>query len=122
MSGDRNLKIVSLLRIVTEYQDLQDNWDTYGGKPACDKAVGFAVKVLKALIVATDIPIPIVSPISTGVFLDWHLGDYDGVYFEVDNESVFTARHGEGPCLSYEDPTFSVARALEFLKGAIRWK
>ena len=57
------------------YRDLDENWDTYGGLGASERAVQFSVGLLEWLRVLPEISPPRVSPISTGVYLEWRAGD-----------------------------------------------
>ncbi len=98
------------------YRDLEKDWDTYGGLGASEQAVQFSVGLLEELRVRPEMSPPRVSPISTGVYLEWRAGDRL-LYFEVDEDSVlFVMQEGERHREDGEDPGFEVARALEIVK------
>ena len=80
MSRDSDINV--LLAEVTSYEKLPVGWDSYDGLPACGKAVSFAKEILLRLI-HLPVPLPRVSPISTGVHLSWPNLD-----IEIDDESV----------------------------------
>jgi hypothetical protein len=98
-----------LIAEVKSYADLKPNWDTYGGKPACEGAVAFAVELLEQLKSHDAVPVPRVLPISTGVMLNFT----DDCYLEVDEEGVL--RWG----VSQEGEPFDVTAAVEALTE--RW-
>lgn len=98
------------------YRDLEENWDTYGGFAASEQPAQFSVDLLESLQVRPEILPPRVSPISTGVYIEWRYGDRL-LYFEVDEDSVLfvmqePGRHREDG----EDPDFGVNRAAELVK------
>ena len=97
------------------YRDFEENWDTYGGIGASEQAVRFAVDLLEELRLWPEISPPRVSPISTGVYLEWRAADRL-LYFEVDEDSLFyvmqAGRHRE----EGEDSDFDVARAVDIVK------
>ncbi len=98
------------------YRDLEKNWDTYGGLGASQQAVQFSVYLLEELRVRPEISPPRVSPISTGVYLEWRAGERL-LYFEVDEDSVlFVMQEGERHREDGEDPDFDVARAVDIVK------
>ena len=98
------------------YRDLEDNWDTYGGSGASEQAVQFSVDLLKELQVCPEILPPRVSPISTGVYLEWRSGDRL-LYFEVDEDSLlFVMQEGRRDREDGEDPGFGVNQAVELVK------
>jgi hypothetical protein len=101
---------------VYRYRDLEDNWDTYGGFRASEQAVRFSVGLLKELQVRPEISPPRVCPISTGVYLEWRLGDRL-LYFEVDEDSLlFVMQQGARDREDGEDPDFGIGRAVELVK------
>ena len=63
-----------------------------------------------------EIPLPFVTPISGGVYLEWKYEEKD-LYFEIDQTSVLivTRECGEIVC-SAEDTSFDVASAVELNK------
>jgi len=79
-------------------------------------AVDFAIDFLDSLQ-PCDI-LPQVSPISTGVYLEWRFKD-DLASLEIDDESVFFSvipgRYFAAD-MSYNDPSFSVAIALSVVR------
>ena len=98
------------------YRDLEENWDTYGGFAASEQPAQFSVDLLESLQVRPEILPPRVSPISTGVYIEWRYGDRL-LYFEVDEDSVLfvmqePGRHREAG----EDPDFGVSRAAELVR------
>lgn len=98
------------------YRDLEEDWDTYGGFAASEQPAQFSVDLLESLQVRPEILPPRVSPISTGVYIEWRSGDRL-LYFEVDEDSVLfvmqePGRHREDG----EDPDFGVSRAAELVK------
>ncbi len=98
------------------YRDLEENWDTYGGRGASEQPVRFSVRLLEELRLQPEISPPSVSPISTGVYIEWRAGDRL-LYFEVDEDSLlFVMEEGERHREDGEDPSFDVARALEIVK------
>jgi len=101
---------------ICSYRDLTENWDTYGGVRASEKSIEFSVRLLENLQVQPEMSPPHVSPISTGVYIEWRVGDHL-LYFEVDEDSVLFAWE-EGGSLQQdgEDPSFDVTRALEIVK------
>ena len=100
------------------YRDLRENWDTYGGIGASDQALQFSVGLLEKLRVRPEISPPRVSPISTGVYLEWRAGDRL-LYFEVDEDSLlFVMQEGGRDQEDGEDPDFGIRRAVEVVK---RW-
>lgn len=106
-------------KIISEvygYQDLEENWDTYGGFGASQQAVQFSVHLLKELQVRPEISPPHVSPISTGVYIEWRFGERL-LYFEVDEDSFFfVMQEGRRDREDGEDPGFGVNRAVELVK------
>jgi hypothetical protein len=105
-----------LIAKVREYRWLAVDWDTYGGKPASERAVDFAASLLTCLHSDPEISAPFVSPISNGVYLEWKLGHMH-LYFEVDQTSVLiVARDGEQIVHSAEDANFDIESALESIK------
>ena len=101
---------------IQSYRDLERNWDTYGGRGASERAVQFSVGLLEEARVRPEISPPRVSPISTGVYLEWRAGDRL-LYFEVDEDSLLFVMQGEGRQREDgEDPNFDVARAVEIVK------
>ncbi len=98
------------------YRGLEKNWDTYGGLGASEQAVQFSVGLLQELRMQPEISAPRVSPISTGVYLEWRAGDRL-LYFEVDEDSaLFVMQEAGCPREDAEDPVFDVARAVEIVK------
>ncbi len=98
------------------YRDLEENWDTYGGLLASEQAIQFSVRLLKKLQMQPEISQPRVSPISTGVYIEWRAGDRL-LYFEVDEDTVlFVREEGGSHREDGEDPSFDVARAIEVVK------
>jgi len=100
------------------YRDLEENWDTYGGLGASPKPVQFSLGLLEELRVRPEISPPRVSPISTGVYIEWRAGDRL-LYFEVDEDSLlFVMQEGGRDREDGEDPDFGIGRAVELVK---RW-
>ena len=98
------------------YRDLEKNWDTYGGLGASEQAVQFSVGLLEELRVRPEISPPRVSPISTGVYIEWRAGDRL-LYFEVDEDSLlFVMQEGGRHREDGEDRDFDVARAVDIVK------
>lgn len=107
----RQVTLSRLMWEVYQYRNLPFDWDTYGGKPMCDQAGQFAWKLLNNLRLLSDVPLPTIAPISTGVMLTWKREGRD-TYFEVDDESVVC--HADG--WYGRDPTYDVGDAIELLK------
>ena len=104
--GGNNLSTdrAKLIATIRSYRDLPENWDRYGAKPSCQRAIDFAVQLLEA--VPDMLPTNVV-PISTGVYLEWLVpGRCLGI--EVDDTSVLIKDD--------EDKTFSVELAVERVK------
>jgi len=98
------------------YRDLEKDWDTYGGRGASEQAVRFSVSLLEELRAWPEISPPRVSPISTGVYIEWRAGDRR-LYFEVDEDSVlFVVQEGGRDRKDGEDPSFDVAQAVKLVK------
>lgn len=98
------------------YRDLEENWDTYGGFGASERPIQFSVRLLEKLQMQPEISPPRVSPISTGVYIEWRAGDRL-LYFEVDEDSLlFVREEGGRHREDGEDPSFDVARALQIVK------
>lgn len=91
---------------VRTYADLPDNWDTYQGYAASPQAIEFAVKLLERLE-SESVPVPLVQPIDTGVYMEWTIGDAKA-YFEIDATGLLFAVDN-----SYEDATFDVDKAVK---------
>jgi hypothetical protein len=111
-NGQREAAFSGAVAAVRSYADLPIDWDRYGGAPAQDRPVTFAVALLEELADVPSIPVPTVRPISGGVYLEWRFGEWL-LYFEVDGESALA--HVRGPELSEtsEDAAFDVARAKQ---------
>jgi len=113
---ERELAFEKSISDIRDYRDLEENWDTYGGLGVSEQAVQFSVGLLEELRVRPEISPPRVSPISTGVYIEWHAGDRL-LYFEVDEDSVlFVMQEGSGRREDGEDPRFDVGRAVEIVK------
>jgi len=98
------------------YRNLEKNWDTYGGLGASEQAVQFSVNLLEELRVRPEISPPRVSPISTGVYIEWRIGDRL-LYFEVDEDSLLFVMQQAGRYREDgEDTDFEVARAVDIVK------
>jgi hypothetical protein len=104
-------RLDELIREAMSYQDLPVDWDTYGGLPASPQAVRFATQLLRSVDAARD-PLPEhISPISTGIFLEWTTGDAR-LAFEVDENSVlYSLRRQDQIVERGEDTAFDVERA-----------
>ncbi len=109
-----------LTRQIRSYRDLHDDWDTYGGLPAKEHVVSFAVGLLEELCMRLDTPLPHVAPISTGVYNDWSVGDRI-LYVEADEDSIMCQTSGFSSRLSevllYLDPCFDVSRAVRAVRA-----
>jgi hypothetical protein len=105
----------SLSQIET-YRILPQDWDTYGGLPASDVSLAFAGNLLNALRLVPELFAPYVCPISTGVYLEWRLGDAR-LYFEVEDDSVlFVMEEGDRVVEDGEDTAFDVPHAVELVR------
>ena len=108
---DRRRAIRSAIGEVARYRSLPAGWNGEGGLPACPKAADFAQQLLEQILERPEIRPPFVCPISTGVFLQWEIGDAT-LYFEVDEDSVLSVMHrGDAVLESDDDPRFDVDRA-----------
>lgn len=97
---------------VEKFRDLPTNWDRYGGNPAPESVVEFAVSLLTHISLSPEIPAPLVRPISGGVFVEWRSAK-SRLYFEIDDESVLRyLQDGYGE-ETLEDPSFDVKEAEE---------
>lgn len=110
-----------LIAEIRDYCNLEDNWDTYNGISASERAMQFSVDLLEVIQLKSTIPPPThIAPISTGVYLEWRIG-HNVLYFEVDENSVlFVLRKKKSSSLWYnfndEDSSFDVARAVSIVE------
>jgi hypothetical protein len=113
---DRRRAFRNAIAEVSRYRSLPAGWDGEGGLPACPKAADFSRGLLELLqSAAPGIGVPFVSPISTGVFLQWQSGDAT-LYFEVDEDSVlWMMQKGNVILASDEDPRFDVDQAYDLV-------
>jgi hypothetical protein len=103
----RQDEFTQLFADVASYRHLKQNWDFDGGRPANARTIGFVTLLLQRLQPHTEIPAPIVRPISTGAFVSWQAGDRE-LYFEVDSESVLAAERSRSKSVySSEDRYFN---------------
>ena len=115
-SAERTRLLDQAMAKVREYRSLPENWDSYGGKRASDKAVNYATSLLACLYNDPEVYAPFVSPISNGVHLEWKYGEKD-LYFEIDQTSVLIVARDSGQIVcSAEDPGFDVASAIDVTK------
>ena len=115
-SIEREHSLDELIAKVREYRHLPDDWDTYGGKPASERAVDYATRLLTCLHSVPDISPPSVSPISNGMYLEWELGGMH-LYFEIDQASVLiVARDGKQIVHSVEDARFDIDQGIATIK------
>lgn len=97
---------------VENYRNLPTNWDRYGGNPAHQSVVEFAVNLLAHVSLSPEIPAPLVRPISGGVFVEWRFAK-SRLYFEIDDESVLRyLQDGYGE-ETLEDSSFNIDKAAE---------
>lgn len=112
----REAIFAGLVETVQGYASLPKNWDTYGGEPACKKAITFAESLLLKVLQSPRIPHPFPSPIGHGVNLCWS-SCFGRLYFETDDGSVLAvAEVGERTIGEYVDPSYSVERAVRFIE------
>ena len=86
---------------INSYRDLEDNWDTYGGVCITEQVAEFAIALLTKI---TSIPLPRISPISTGVYLNWK---EDDIYVEIDEDSVLLS--------NFDENKFDMNETVEFI-------
>lgn len=109
--ANREREFRGRISTVQDYASLPTNWDTYGGLPASERPIAFSTDLLGKLLRNPVVPPPYVSPISTGVYVEWAFRDMK-LYFEADNESVlFVAERSGHTIKEGEDPYFDVAQA-----------
>jgi hypothetical protein len=101
---------------VRSFENLQNNWDLYSGKPADAKCIQYVLSILQLAETLSDLPPPQVDPISTGAFVDWRLNNGMRFYLEVDSDSVIFALY-DGPNLvsSGEDRQYSQGTAFALI-------
>lgn len=107
----RTESLDSLIATVKTYADLPDNWDSYDGLPACEKAITFTVGLLEQLRTRDAIPLPRVLPISSGVYVDFS----DDYYVEVDEDGAASFGLVDEGGLVDSDGIFSVTHAIAAL-------
>lgn len=113
---NRQQQFLDRIATIEGYASLPANWDTYGGLPACEKVVTFAVGLLRELMRASGVPPPRVAPISTGVYMTWE-GPTTRAYIEADVGAVLFVAEGHGRRVAeYEDHAYNVSRAAITIK------
>lgn len=105
----------STCQVIENYKQLIHNWDSYGGKPASQIAVDFAITFLSKFSQQPIAFLPNVSPISTGVFIEWRFGNIFA-YLEIDDASVLFSANNGIIDLYYEDIDFNVDFALSIIQ------
>ncbi len=103
---------------VREYLRLPEDWDSYGGKPASDPAVDYAARLLSCLRGIPEIPLPFVTPISGGVYLEWSC-EGRHLYLEIDQTSVLIVVRGGGQIVSSEEIALQVEDRSRGVESAI---
>ncbi len=86
---DKTKTLQDSLNELQTFLELEENWDTYDGKPSTAQSVEIASKILQKIHDQNPNLKPThVSPISSGIYLLWQIGDLD-IDVEIDEESMF---------------------------------
>lgn len=82
---------------IYSYNNLHDNWDTYGGIKPSKYIIDFVINLLEKLYISKNISIYNVSPISGGVYIEFRnknqkfcfeIDDNDMLFFIEDNKEI----------------------------------
>jgi hypothetical protein len=113
----RGASFEKALKEIQDFRLLPNNWDTYGGKPARERATSFCEALLQDLRVQSDVAPPRVRPISTGAYLEWQKNG-EKLYLEVDEDSVLVVQTSEdAERFSTEDSDFDVREAARLVQA-----
>ncbi len=102
---------------IAAYGHLKAGWDSYAGSAACEQSVEFCRGLLSAVRQCIEVSVPLVRPISSGVYLEWRKGE-SKLYFEADESSVlFIQTTGEAVISSGDDDRFDVFAAATLVRA-----